>query len=149
MPEPYKPWVRDYIGIPFADEGYDRNGLNCWGLLFLVFKERWGLDAPTYEGYSSPHDTKTISVIMRHACDDATLWRRVPIGSEREYDVIVWRTLGRPTHVALVIGKNHMLHIQEGINSCVEEYRTRLWPEGRIHGIRRHVAIDSISAGAA
>ena len=129
-------FVHQYIGLPFKTCGRSREeGLDCWGLVRLIYKEQFSIDLPSYnDEYNDSHNNlQTSSTIQKHWGE----WLKVPLEEARPGDVIVLRLSGFPTHVGLVIGNNKMLHIIEGTDSVIEDYQSRLW-EKRVLGIFRH-----------
>lgn len=130
-------WAGRYIGLPFKLHGRDRSGLDCWGLVRLVMAEQFGKALPSY---SSKYERETQEVVLGDLItQEAELfWQPVPSGQEAVGDVIVLRMRGRPMHVGIVIGDRHMLHIERGIDSCIEKYNGIRWMH-RIFGFYRHV----------
>src|SRR4051812_13879091 len=106
-------WAGRYIGLPFADHGRDRAGLDCWGLLRLVMAEQFGVALPSYSGeYQRTTQVEKISALVVR---EAQNWKIVASGSEVCGDAAVLRIRGRPMHVGLVLGDRQMLHIEFGI----------------------------------
>jgi len=133
-------WVADYVGLPFKEHGRGRDGMDCWGLCRTVLAERFGLHLPAYvEGYASTEDAKDIARIIR---GEMAPWRPVPAGAERPGDVALIRMLNHPMHVGVVVARGWMLHIEEGIDACLERYDGSKWRR-RLIGIYRHQDLSS------
>lgn len=84
-------WTGDYVGIPFADGGRDRNGCDCWGLVALVYREQLQIELPAY-GDISAHDLVQVASKISAGADDAEVW--LPVTEPRMYDVVVMRAWG-------------------------------------------------------
>ena len=68
------PDINDLIGVPFADRGRDLDGLDCWGLLRVVY-QRMGIDLPSHaEAYQTAADRAEITALVE---GDLPSWREV------------------------------------------------------------------------
>lgn len=128
-------FANQYIGLPFKNRGRTKDGVDCWGLVRLIYQEQYAIELPSYDDeYASSHNiSETRDTIKEHVKE----WIYIEPGEERSGDVIVMRLSGYPTHVGIVIKNGKMLHIVEGINAVVENYHSRLWMH-RIVGFYRH-----------
>lgn len=128
-------WVADYVGLPFKEKGRDRSGVDCWGLVRLVLAERFGIEVPSYvEEYGSTKERETIGAVIAREVQPP--WVEVLPGQERPGDVVLMRRGRHPIHVGLVVAPGRMLHVEEGIEACVEDYRGLAWSR-RVVGIWR------------
>jgi len=127
-------WAAPYVGIPFRDRGRDRSGLDCWGLVVLVARERYRVELPDLSGeYAGTRDRVGIPAAVE---SQLPAWDRIPRGSEAEGDVVLFREAGRPGHCGIVLGGGLMLHARAGTGSCVEGYGRPAW-SGRVEGFYR------------
>ena len=69
-------WARRYVGTPHRWHGRDRDGLDCYGLVMLVYEEQYGIRLPDfmaeYEPEPRPHEL--VPVFVRGAM--ARAWTR-------------------------------------------------------------------------
>ena len=126
----------EYIGIPFKAGGRDRDGLDCWGLVRLVYRERLGVDLPAYDGVFSDTDPETMRQVGSLMAEQSRQWQQVQ--QMQPMDVLLIRVNGGvPSHVALYLGDDWMLHIMEGMDVTQESVRSLRWAK-RITGAYRH-----------
>lgn len=126
------PWVAGYVGIPFTEKGYDRDGLNCWGLACLVYAERLGIALPRHEElYTAQQvaggigDLRSLAAIIAdHA---AALWEELALWEARPTDLLLLPIAAQPCHVAIYAGDRHILHVEEGCDSVCEDLRLGAW----------------------
>lgn len=129
-------WCAPYIGLPYLSGGRTRAGVDCWGLLNLVWAERFGLMLPSYDGPLWQKGASAKDVAAAASAFSAN-FKQIEPGQEREGDGLLLRMLGVPLHVALVVAPGWMLHVEDNNDSCLETYRSFQW-EKRILGFYRH-----------
>jgi cell wall-associated NlpC family hydrolase len=124
----------DYVGIPFRAGGRDRNGLDCWGLVRLVYAERMDIHLPSFDGvFSGQQDTQAAGEVMQR---ESMQWQRVQ--RWEPMDVLLMRVSASiPSHVGVYLGDGWMLHALEGIDSTIERTDSMRWAK-RIQGAYRH-----------
>lgn len=133
MPIPI--WAGHYIGLRFKEHGRDIGGVDCWGLVRLILAEQFGIALPSYiREYDYTLAQNQIGQLVKR---ESQKWRIIKQGEEVAGDVIVLRVRGEPMHVGVVLGDNHMLHIESGINSVIENYKKPRWVN-RVIGFYRY-----------
>lgn len=120
-------WAAEYIGLPFKSGGRDRTGLDCWGLCRLVLAEHFGVEMPSYGGYGDTSFKNAPS--LREIVTKAALADFVEIlkGHEQPGDIAVLRQGGFTCHVGIVVEPGRMLHIEQGHDAVLEDYRRPKW----------------------
>ena len=106
-------WAARFIGIPFADQGHDFTGCNCWGLVHLVLKHRAGVDVPTYGEVSASDIVRANALFETEAISGPWIEAGEPL---RVFDVVLLR--GNPLHAGIVIAENLLLHVWRSPSSA-------------------------------
>lgn len=138
-------WAGAYVGLLFKDRGRDQRGVDCWGLLSLVYAERLGILLPdlAYRGVDQIED---VAQEVGHQLADGGDWRPIPVDQLARADAVLFRPGGkRPWHVGIVVGRNKFLHAQLGSDSCIERLDSPLW-ERRREGFFRYAGLVRLAA---
>ncbi|MBE1208102.1 C40 family peptidase [Aminobacter carboxidus] len=112
----------DFVGLPWLDRGRDRSGVDCWGLLAMVYAERFGIVLPSFrDDYMTAADGAAVAELIegRREC-----WTEIPDGDEVPGDALLMSIGGRPRHIGVIIGGSRVLHIERGAGSIIENYRS-------------------------
>lgn len=142
-------WVQRYKGLPFSPRGRTRDGVDCWGVVRMVYAEVLGIELPSYaDAKVTDEERAEVERIFRGEIDNAP-WTEVPDGDERPFDLAYFRRFadGAATHVGVVLGGGLMLHAEEGPRSLsrVESYRESYYAKLLV-GFRRHSGVVSHAA---
>lgn len=126
-------WWEKYIGIPFAEKGRDLSGVDCWGLVRLVYKEQLGIDLPSYDReYADSNDREVLARLVN--AEEEKLWHHPE--KPQPFDVIIINMLGMPTHVGIVIDSSKMLHCLKGADTVCERFNGLKWSK-KVQGFAR------------
>jgi cell wall-associated NlpC family hydrolase len=126
----------EYVGIPFREHGRDRAGVDCWGVLWLTYREKFNIELPDYiTQYDDTNDAVHLGGLIRRYLPIG--WREISVGKEKPGDGILLRVCGQPMHIGVVIGNGRMLHVHKGINVVIESYKSAIW-KNRVIGFYRH-----------
>jgi cell wall-associated NlpC family hydrolase len=127
-------WCAKYIGLPFKSGGRGHDGLDCWGMVHVVYREVFHREVPPYAEYADAYDIEEVGALVRG--EIVTRWREV--SPEQLGDVLLLRVRGQPCHVGVVVASGKFLHSFEGTQSCIERYDNLKWRR-RILGFYRYV----------
>lgn len=148
--------LNQYIGIPFASKGRDRTGLDCWGLLRLIYAEQRGIELPcladTYE-----HSDHGAEAVLRHREG----W--LDIVNPSEGDLVLFRVRGEP-HIGMVLEGRQFIHARDGAEVCIESLDSVQWASriegfytyapnavsliGAAHPLRTNALVAAVPAGS-
>jgi cell wall-associated NlpC family hydrolase len=132
-----------YFHIPFLERGRSVEGVDCWGLIVLIYREQFGITLPPYaDSYETTSRVSADAMAATVEHEKAEHWRAVAEADACFPDAILLRLWNRPMHVGVVIERGRFLHAIEGVGVCVERYKDRQWIN-RVLGFYRHRAMDN------
>jgi len=135
-------WAAKYVGLPFAEHGRDESGVDCYGLVRLVWRNECGLELPSYvTEYDSTMDRESIAQALASFGHERDEWIRIPLGQEQPFDGVLLRMLGFPMHVGVVVTPGVMLHCEQGLDAALDRYNTMRW-RNRLVGCWRHHSLQ-------
>lgn len=123
-----------YIGIPYKSKGRSAAGVDCYGLLYLLYRDMFNIEIPSYvDEYVDAKHSKTVSDAI---IDNLHNWREV---QKPEFgDLLVFNVLGLPTHTAMYINGGNFVHSFMGTDTCIERINSITWKR-RLQGVYRWV----------
>lgn len=153
-------WYNNYVGIPYQDKGRDRSGVDCWGLVRLVYAEQYGIKLPSFV---DSYENNVAELIEEAVNANKESWH---LASEpKTGDIVLFNILGHASHLGVYVGTGYFLHASEGARQAVIEklshpswsrrlqgfYRYRESAEalitGHAHPLRREVFAQTVQAG--
>lgn len=129
-------WCNNYISVPFEEHGRNRQGCDCWGLARLIYKEQLNIDLPELLNYKNTKDSRNIAELYEIEHQE---WQEIPLGQEKSFDILVFKMLGLPTHIAVVVDKGLMIHCEKGCGTHISEYNREVQWKTRLAGVYRYV----------
>jgi cell wall-associated NlpC family hydrolase len=127
-------WWNKYIGLPFLEKGRDEEGVDCWGLARLIYKNERNILLPSYEEcYEKTSDREILSKVINE--ERHSKWSEPATGME--FDIIILKMLGLPMHIGIVTKQNHMIHCSKDIGTVHENFASMKWQK-KIMGFARY-----------
>lgn len=129
--------IGDYVGIPYLLHGTTREGLDCWGLPRLWYREQYGIELPSFgDRYGRELDAVERAHIAEVVRGESPKWQSIRQGHEQRGDLVLFRVAGEEAHLGVVLDAGRFLHARPGTDSCVERYDSPVWAR-RVAGFYR------------
>lgn len=124
----------EYLTIPVISGGRDRKGVDCWGLVYLIYEEKLGIMLPKYEDVDRTKAEDVWARISQERVDD---WQEMAAPERREGDVILLRVKNVPWHVGIVLANGKFIHADPCRGVLIEKIESIHW-KNRVVGYYRH-----------
>lgn len=134
-----KKWAEDWLGIPYESSGRSLKGLDCWGLVYCLYKNLLGIELPKIDKeYINGLNTSEVAPIFK---DYESLFLETELFEKvkkpKTFDLILFRRSGHVSHVAIYLNGYNFLHAENKSGSCIENLKHRYWIN-RITGYYRY-----------
>ncbi len=96
----------EYIGIPYKRNGRDRDGLDCYGLVYLVEKEMFGNQLPILNNI---YDGNNVAELI---AEHQPLLSGEQVLTPEDGDVVLFFHQGKPIHIG-VYWQRGIIHATE------------------------------------
>lgn len=135
--------IQDYIGLPFKGGGRTKEGLDCWGLTRLYYKQELDIELPSFvQDYHIDDNIRIQELIAQYREG----WEKVEVPSVG--DIVVFNILGETVHLGVMLDSTQFLHIRENSDSVVENINSTKWNR-RVEGYYRYSPKGNIVLNAA
>lgn len=133
--------MRSYIGIPYKQLGRDRKGIDCFGLVVLIYKEKLGIELPDPDvdytsGKVACNYLSAFKGPNKYIIGDVyKLWELVT--DFKKYDVMLFNTcpdIPSPTHVGVYIEDGKFIHCTRHFPVMI--HKVARWSE-MLHSVYR------------
>jgi hypothetical protein len=115
-------WSNNYIGIPFKYKGRNEDGLDCWGLARLIYKNEYNITLPSFSTEYEDSDAERIAELIAQYKEG---WDSIDTPSEGT--AVVFRILGHESHIGVAVSNTHFIHAREGYDSAIESFDSPYW----------------------
>lgn len=131
-------WTQNYVGIPYISGGRDRSGLDCYGLLRLVYAEILGIDLPSFtESYLPTTERHELArILQEYRVRGSRAWMHLLPRRARPLDATLFRVAGEACHIGIYLGQNRILHTRPHTGSCIQRIDRVPW-DRRLEGFYR------------
>lgn len=111
-----------YIGIPFLEKGRDESGVDCWGLVRLIYKQEYNVSLPSFvDDYALSDDDRIGELFAQYKEGWTTLTQPKPGCA------VIFRMFGTESHIGVVVDNTHFIHVREGRDSVIESLENAKW----------------------
>lgn len=107
----------DYIGIPFRSKGHSMEGLDCFSLVRLIYKDLLNIDILK----ASSSALRSMDIEKEYLAESSKNW--VEVNEPQKFDVVAMAHDPKIPHIiqhfGIYIGNGKMIHTLLGVNSHI------------------------------
>ena len=123
--------------IPFKSKGRDYSGCDCWGQLYLIYRDMLNITLETWKDIDAAKFKDIAKLIEYHK----RTW--IKIDNPQRYDVVIMKTQEGSvleSHIGCMIDSKSLIHTEERIGPRIVKVNDP-FVRNRIVEYRRHHAL--------
>jgi len=117
-------WINDYIGLPYRVNGRDRSGVDCYGLILLVARDRLGVELPDWQMTTVGDLAEVSRALADNVAAEMSRARAYRVDDFEPWAVVVVERAGAAHHIGLCLG-NGVLHAYRRRSGSSFDVRSR------------------------
>jgi cell wall-associated NlpC family hydrolase len=132
-------FVNRALDVPFKEKGRSYDGWDCWGLIYVAYRDVYETTLPIYTGeyHSTRRREELQNLITQRKMGGWKLNNPHQPGN-----VALVRMMGRDCHIGLMLSGWDMLHVVSGVSAAIEPINRPPWRDeayDKVEGIYRYV----------
>ena len=121
-------WTQKYAILPYKTAGRDWQGVDCWGLVFLIYLTELGIQLPLYSLYDTIPKDASVDKMVNRFRDDWILYDK-PFS----FSIILFNFLGKCCHMGVMLDDDRFIHCRQQTNVSIESVSRLIW-RNRVEG---------------
>ena len=122
-------WINDWVGVPYLRNGRDANGIDCYGIVIVAYRDQLGKALPDWQTEDSHKAAARVfakAMVKEVETDRAVRVTDDPI----DWDILlVKRSRGMPHHMGIKLAHG-VLHSDEASGVRFDTYGQFLTEQG-------------------
>lgn len=116
-----------YVGIPYVEKGRDETGLDCYGLVRLIYKNEMQIDLPSFSAEYTQTDTARIEELIAQYKEGWQEVQEPAVGA-----IVLFKVFGNESHVGVVVSPTHFIHVRENQDTVIESLSSTSWARRKV-----------------
>lgn len=101
--------MQKFLNIPYKPAGRDYSGCDCYGLIYLFYRDFLNKDIKKFDIYDDCKIIQISNILNTHKKEF------FQVTNPHNFDIILFRRKKFDLHVGIFLTKSKMLHISESI----------------------------------
>ena len=110
-----------YLNIPYLNRGRTREGLDCYGLAIMYYKEKINISLPDFFYINSSNKDEIKLKLPTYAKNF------IKHDSPKKDRLIVFSIYGLPVHIGIMINDFEFIHILKNTRVTIESINSIIW----------------------
>ena len=135
--------IEKYIGLKYKEKGRDFDGVDCWGLARLFYKNELNIDLPSFSSEYTQTDVQRIEELIAQYKEG---WEQIE--QPEEGSIVLFRVLGSESHVGIIVNNEQFLHVRENQDSAIENFSSPFWKKRIVgyfkYSIKKNAVLNAV-----